>query len=177
MRTANAALPPNKNARVFIRLGCASKFPHLRDLFRPDARNFPRHHEVGFGDVRRIFAFFIAQICAVQISGVIIEKSRRSCCFPRSPRLVTSDKLEEFHEAKCVFVNYIVLSLFIAPPARTAQSGTVRGNSRATCTKTYTSESVAAHGAAMRRPHLVWDGAPRVRKQPHRPLCAVPNIM
>ena len=30
---------------------------------------------------------------------------------------------------------------------------TVSGNSRATCTKAYTSESVAAHSAAMRRPH------------------------
>ena len=52
LRTANAALPPNKNARVFIRLGCASKFPHLRDLFRHDARNFPRRRKAGFGDVR-----------------------------------------------------------------------------------------------------------------------------
>ena len=102
LRTANAALPPNKNARVFIRLGCASKFPHLRDLFRPDSRNFPRRHEAGFGDVRRIFAFNFAQICAVQISGVIIEKSRRICCFPRSPRLSTSDKLEEFHVTNIV---------------------------------------------------------------------------
>ena len=99
LRTANAALPPNKNASVFIRLGCASKFPHLRDLFRPDARNFPRRREAGFGDVRRIFAFFIAQICAVQISGVIIEKSRRSCCLSRSPWLFTGFHLEEFHGA------------------------------------------------------------------------------
>ena len=97
LRTANAALPPNKNARVFIRLGCATPFPHLRDLFRPDARNFPRRRKAGFGDVRRIFAFYLAQICAVQISGVIIEKSRRSCCFPRSPWLVTSFRLEKFH--------------------------------------------------------------------------------
>ena len=97
LRTANAALPPNKNARVFVRLGCASKFPHLRDLFRSGARNFPRHHEVGFGDVRRIFAFNLAQICAVQISGVIIEKSRRSCFFRCSPRLLTSFHIEKFH--------------------------------------------------------------------------------
>ena len=64
---------------------CATPFPHLRDLFRPDARNFPRRRKAGFGDVRRIFAFDFAQICAVQISGVIIEKSRRSCCFRCSP--------------------------------------------------------------------------------------------
>ena len=69
---------------------CATPFPHLRDLFRHDARNFPRRRKAGFGDVRRIFAFNIAQICAVQISGVIIEKSRRSCCFRCSPWLVTS---------------------------------------------------------------------------------------
>ena len=72
-------------APLTLAKGVRPKFPHLRDLFRPDARNFPRHHEAGFGDVRRIFAFYLAQICAVQISGVIIEKSRRSCCFPRSP--------------------------------------------------------------------------------------------
>ena len=79
--------------------GVRIKVTHLRDLFRPDARNFPRHHEVGFGDVRRIFAFYPAQICAVQISGVIIEKSRRSCCLSRSPRLLTSFHIEEFHGA------------------------------------------------------------------------------
>ena len=33
---------------------------------------------------------------------------------------------------------------------------TVSGNSRATCTKAYTSESVAAHSAAIRRPLLEW---------------------
>ena len=73
------------------------KVTHLRDLFRPDTRNFPRRREAGFGDVRRIFAFYLAQICAVQISGVIIEKSRRICCFPRSMLLFTSFRLTEFH--------------------------------------------------------------------------------
>ena len=34
---------------------------------------------------------------------------------------------------------------------------TVSGNSRATCTKAYTSESVAAHSAAIRRPLLEWE--------------------
>ena len=149
-------------------------FPHLRDLFRPDARNFPRHHEVGVGDVRRIFAFDFAQICAVQISGVIIEKSRRSCCFRCSPWLVTSFHLEKFHETKRMCVYFFIIFIYsptcadgaegavtdcdflfifiLATLTWTAQSGAVSGNSRATCTKTYTSESVAAHGAAMRRP-------------------------
>ena len=81
-------------APLTLAKGVRIKVTHLRDLFRPDARNFPRRREAGFGDVRRIFAFYPAQICAVQISGVIIEKSRRSCCFRCSPRLSTSDKLE-----------------------------------------------------------------------------------
>ena len=97
----------HQNSRICgILLGCApltlakgvrTKVTHLRDLFRPDSRNFPRHREAGFGDVRRIFAFYPAQICAVQISGVIIEKSRRSCCLSRSPGPVTSFHLEKFH--------------------------------------------------------------------------------
>ena len=92
------------------------KVTHLRDLFRPDARNFPRHHEVGFGDVRRIFAFYLAQICAVQISGVIIEKSRRICSFRCSPRLLTSFHLEKFHGAKNVCNIYCFI--FIYSPTR-----------------------------------------------------------
>ena len=84
-------------APLTLAKGVRTKVTHLRDLFRPDARNFPRRREAGFGDVRRIFAFYIAQICAVQISGVIIEKSRRICCFPRSPRLLTSFHIEKFH--------------------------------------------------------------------------------
>ena len=134
LRTANAALPPNKNARVFIRLGCAilccapltlakgvrTKVTHLRYLFRPDARNFPRRRKAGFGDVRRIFAFYLAQICAVQISGVIIEKSRRSCCFRCSPRLFTSYRLEEFHGAKRVVI-LLFFFIYIDNIARPAQ--------------------------------------------------------
>ena len=101
-------------APLTLATGVRIKVTHLRDLFRPDARNFPRRHEAGFGDVRRIFAFYLAQICAVQISGVIIEKSRRSCCFPRSPRLLTSFHLEKFH----VTIRFRFMAYVSEPPSR-----------------------------------------------------------